>query len=177
MILTVRQINEFADNHFNGENTWIEVCKMIDSHSRRGRYCGLNADIYTENTNHAVTIEIDYNTGHLICNAYNADAVRKYCKQLDEDIFDERGNVIWPDEPEIEFTFPMPETRGYTDTPERDEVNIFSDLDVEFAINEFIDNKFGIKHLYKWQLRQLFSPGELGLEEEEFDLLADSFCY
>lgn len=184
MRLTVNQINEFADSQKHLADLVLRVYKMIDRNifesmqcGRKTRYNAIGRTIWAKNTNYAVEIDIDENSGHVVCFAYNADAVRKYCQELDDDRFDKDGKLIWPDEPKVEFTFPMPETRGYSDTPERSEVNIFSEFDVEFAINEFIDEKFGIQHLYKWELRQFFSPGELGLEEEEFDLLADSFCY
>lgn len=66
----------------------------------------------------------------------------------------------------------IPVTRGFSDSPERKDT-AFATNDVACACEMERD-----KHtkIYPWQLRQISSADDFGLEEEEFDEMLEQAC-
>lgn len=64
------------------------------------------------------------------------------------------------------FSFEFPVTRGFSDVPDRRDVDISSDLDIVCAIDEYIAEREGKQKVYPWMLKQVMSADDLGVTEE-----------
>lgn len=71
--------------------------------------------------------------------------------------------------PDPEYNMEIPITRGFSDSADTQDTEM-SNLDVQCACDMERNKK-----VYPWQLKQIYSANDLGLEEEEYDeLLAES---
>lgn len=73
------------------------------------------------------------------------------------------------------YAFEMPETRGFSDTPEIKDTEI-KELDFNCAIREFIREHDGKQKVHPWMIRQFTSARDYGLPENEFTALINYVC-
>lgn len=131
-----------------------------------------------------VGLEFDLEAkGILSAECYNDEAMEAFCEKAEEKF--EECNCRYTDEylewfdkhyPKPEFCFEVPLTRGYSDTSKQTDTT-FSSLDLEIAVKEGLDEHFKCGKIYPWMLREICSPSEFGLTEEEFEIEVAGYLY
>lgn len=126
--------------------------------------------------------------GTVKCEVFDYDESQAYARKCNE--FDRYQRTLPVDEriaawdkwtaenpePKPVHTFAMPLERGFSDTAERRDVEMGSELDWRCAIDEKCRELKGVNKVYPWMLRDFISADELGIEEEEFERELEEFC-
>lgn len=174
--LTVKEVNEYADSIEDKSDIDCSVAEWIDTFKCMKNCHVFDIATYSQDFPYTVEISISEENGHIVSHAYDYD---KYNKWLNDS-----AAVIarWHEDPdsneampsiEEDFSFELPTTRGFSDSPDRCEVDLTSSLDIVCAIDEYIAEREGKQKVFTWQIKQLCCAGDFGLEEEEFDTLLE----
>ena len=174
--LTVKEINEYADSIEDKTDIDCKVCDWIDTFKCMYSSRAFDKPYYSTDFPYAVELTISEDNGHVTAHAYDYE---EYCKWQKEcaSVFNAweqnpDSDIPMPDIAE-RFSFEFPVTRGFSDVPDRCDVDISSDLDIVCAIDEYIAEREGKQKVYPWMLKQVMSADDLGVTEEEYDSLLE----
>lgn len=174
--LTVKEINEYADSIEDKTDIDCKVRDWIDTFKCMYSSSAFDKPYYTTDFPYVVELTISEENGHVTAHAYDYE---EYCKWQKEcaSVFNAweqnpDSDIPMPDIAE-RFSFEFPVTRGFSDVPDRCDVDISSDLDIVCAIDEYIDEREGKQKVYPWMLKQVVSAADLGITEEEYDYLLE----
>lgn len=177
--LTVKEINEYADSIKDKTDIECKVCEWIDTFRCMYPSHAFTKPYYSSDFPYAVELSISEENGHVIAYAYDYEEYNKWqsefgdaMEKMDNILIEEWCNITLETLKE-KFSFEFPVTRGFSDTPERIDTAVSSDLDIECAIDEYIAEREGKQNVYPWMIKQMMSSEELGVTEEEYDTLLE----
>lgn len=176
--LTVKEINDYADSLKDKNDIYISVETFITEKLMKFKAFSSPFDetYYPDGYDYVCKIEISEENGHIICRCFDYEKYNKAIEEYKKWYFGENRSISnMPDNAQEEFHFELPLTRGFSDCPKRSEVSVFSNLDVQVAVEEGINAHFGKSVLYPYQVKAMFG-NELELEEQELDALIESVC-
>lgn len=179
--VTIREIHEFADKvaKERPERVDIETYDFINSHGCAKTEHVFDSVFYQDCVGYRVEVELSEN-GHIVAHAYDYQEMGKYFNEwaslrvkcdFGEITFEEFLEKK-PECPEEKFHFDIPITRGYSDSPSRNDTKL-THLDVDCAIEEYIREKEGKQKIHPWMIKGLMPASELGISDEEYDSLME----
>lgn len=174
--LTVKEINEYADSIEDKTDIDCKVCEWLDTFKCMYDSHAFHDPYYSSDFPYAVELSISEENGHVIAHAYDYEAYNKWHAECACVLLMWHSN---PDStepmPDIaeSFSFELPATRGFSDSPDRCDVAVTSYLDIVCAIDEYIAEREGKQKVYPWMIKQTMSAEEFGVTEEEYDTLLE----
>lgn len=177
--LSVKEINDYADSIVDKTDIQEKVLNYIESFDFMLKCNTFERPKPSMDFPYTVEFDISETTGHVIGHVYDCEEHKAwqfaYWERLQRSSamsFEENLNdtTPWPDIKE-KFVFDVPLTRGYSDTPKRDDVYVNSDLDMEMAMDEYFAEREGKQKIYPWMLKELMPASDFGISEEEYDML------
>lgn len=169
--LSVKEINDYADSIEDKTDIDVKVSEFIDSFGFM-LMCNIFEDclFVSDYPEYIVNIGISDKTGHVVAFIYDRDEYYRYSEDFRKWL---ESYLPLADCPDVKdkFSFDVPESRGFSDSPNRAQTEVNSQLDMEIAVAEYLHEKDGTQKIYPWMIKELMPASDFGISEEEYDTL------